>query len=189
MCSALCSTGASGSLGHYRLSGTLPRHSRQRSDVRRVRDPQRCCAQHWYGCEELKSAGYTRVRNATNFATCPKSSGLTLRVHSHPTKLTPCLIAFIHVCEAPNWNLTYVTLQTGTSHMSRSKLEPHIWNDPSWNLTYGMLQAGTSHMLTPYPEPHIYTNLFYHYISLISALRAQLLSVSPLCVCLSLIHI
>ena len=48
----------------------------------------------WYGCEELKFACYTRVRNATNFATCPKSSGLTLRVHSHPTKLTPCLIAF-----------------------------------------------------------------------------------------------
>ena len=65
-----------------------------------------------------------------------------------------------HICKAPNWNLTYVRLQTGTSHMSRSKLEPHIWKDPSWNLTYGMLQAGTSHMLTPYPEPHIYTNLY-----------------------------
>ena len=53
----------------------------------------------WYGCEELKSAGYTRVRNATNFATCLKSSALTLRVHSHPTNLTPFLIAFKDLLE------------------------------------------------------------------------------------------
>ena len=53
----------------------------------------------WYGCEELKSACSTRVRNATNFATCLKSSALTLRVHSHSTNLTPFLIAFKDLLE------------------------------------------------------------------------------------------
>ena len=52
-----------------------------------------------YRCEELKSAGSTRVRNATNFATCLKSSALTLRVHSHPINLTPFLIAFKDLLE------------------------------------------------------------------------------------------